>query len=105
MAFFTEVPDAGKLFVVCVFVFSFEAYFAGYNSDFDFSANAIDLVEAQFFACIFFENLPVLHNIDQVISPETEVQPEFKNNLAPSRKLLMTPLHGVSLRGGLKETT
>jgi len=30
--------------------------------------------------------------------------PEVKNNLALSRKFLVTPLHGVSLWGGLTET-
>jgi hypothetical protein len=97
MAFFAEIPDADKFLVVGVFEFFFEAYLACYNPDFDFSADAVYLVEAQLFARVLFEDLPVLHNIDQFISPETVVQPEFKNNLAPSRKLLVTPLRGVSL--------
>jgi len=69
MAFFAEVTDADKLFIVCVLVLLFEAYFASYNSYFDFSADAVDLVEAQFFASVLFKDLPVLHNIDQIISP------------------------------------
>jgi len=67
MAFFAEISDADKFFVVCVFVLLFEAYFAGYNSDFDFSADPIDLVEAQLFSCVLFKDLPILHNIDQLI--------------------------------------
>ena len=73
VAFLTEVSDADKFFVVGVFVFFFEADFAGYNSDFDFAANPIDLVKAKLLACVLLKDLPVLHNIDQVISPETVV--------------------------------
>jgi hypothetical protein len=46
---------------------------------------------------ILLRDIPTLNNINQVYFTKTIVQPEFKNNLAPSRKLLVTPLHGVSL--------
>jgi hypothetical protein len=51
------------------------------------------------FASVLFQRFPIVNKIDHFISPKIMLQREFKNYLALSRKLLETPIHGVSLLG------
>jgi hypothetical protein len=63
-AFLAVVKDLVKQFVVAVFKLPFKTYSATHDTDLKGPVDGENLVEAQFFASVFFEDIPVLNQVN-----------------------------------------
>ncbi len=65
VAFLAEIPDSKKQLVVAILELLSKADFSCLYADLIFSVAFKNLEEAELFACVFFEDVPVLNEINQ----------------------------------------
>ncbi len=88
-AFFAEIQDFGKQRVIASRELFLEADPSSLNSYLNDSVTAKELVEAQFFSSVFFEDLPVLNDIYQFVVTLHVLQAGDKNYLSTQRDHLV----------------
>ena len=95
--FLAEIINFEQLRIIASLEFFLKTYSSSLHPYLNISFITKDLVKTKLIPRIIGEDFPIVYKINQFVVTFHDLQREFKNNLAPSWKLLVTPLHGVSL--------